>query len=576
MGKKNGLMRGVGKQMPVFPIIFSILTTCGWLVPNHYLPWLAAWGDGLAIQGVLLLALSLVASVRGVVQISWRLPALAAICLAMVLGQLAVGKLLFSGDAVMVSLYIGIWFCAVLCGNLMFASNNTSGAMDALLLAWLFVALISVGIALAQWTGALSLYIYAADLPPGGRPFANVAQPNHFCTLSFLGLCGLLWQHQRAKVGNAVFMLAASFLLFGMVASQSRTGWLQIGGLFAWGVMMRGRADLRITIKYLSACAGLFVLGVMLWPVLCEFLLLPSGRQLGEQMQAGVRLPYWWSMIDAIGREPFSGYGWLQTGVAQQRVALDHSAVGGLFEYSHNLVLDLLLWNGVPVAALILAILAGWFIRHVRTCRVPESAWLLLAIVGVFVHGMLEYPLAYAYFLIPVGLAMGAIESVSPNDKKMLRIPRWALLLFALSLWWLFTVVAGEYFKAEERFRSLRFELARIGTEHVLLPDANGNLLPQLYEFMSVYRIPARPNMPPEEVERMRRVSLRYGFPALLFRYSLAAGFNHQPDVARDTLVRICHMHAAERCREARDTWVEMRKNDPQLADIPLPEIPSR
>ena len=53
-----------------------------------------------------------------------------------------------------------------------------------------------------------------------------------------------------------------------------------------------------------------------------DALMLSAGRSMEDQMRAGVRLPYWWAMLDAIGREPLWGYGWQQVGAAQQRVAL--------------------------------------------------------------------------------------------------------------------------------------------------------------------------------------------------------------------------------------------------------------
>lgn len=506
--------------------LFAALTAAAWLVPNHYLPWVSAWSEALAIAGLLLLLPSVAAGAVNGGRVSWRLSGIAALCCAVILMQLATGKLLFAGDALMAMLYVSLLLAAVLTGGLMATSASRSDGLNALTAGWLIAALLSVGIALAQWTGTLSLGIYAADLPPGARPFANVAQPNHLCTLCFLGLCGLLWLHQRQRVNGAVFWLVAGLLLLGMVMSQSRTGWLQIGLLIAWGLAMQVRAGLRITRLQLLILGSMFVVGTVLWPAVCDALLLSAGRSMDDQMRAGVRLPYWWAMLDAIGREPLWGYGWQQVGAAQQRVALDHPAFGILFAHSHNLMLDLFLWNGVLIGGIIVAVLAWWFIAHIRACRDARVVWLLAPVGGVFTHGMLEFPLEYAYFLIPVGLAMGAVDGFSPAGGPSLRVPRWSVLSFSMLLSGVFVATAAEYIKVEENYRTQRMELARIGVPGIVTPVPELHLLTQLDVLLQVAHMEATPNMPADQVEWLRSASVRFGYPLVLQRYAVALALN--------------------------------------------------
>lgn len=552
----------------------SLATLCiaaAWLVPNHYPPWVAAWGDALAILGLLVLMASAMSNAASGVRVSWQLSSVAALSCFTLLLQFVTGKLLFGGDAVMAALYVGLWLGAVLVGRLLADSSSHHDGMNALMAAWLFAAVLSVGIALVQWTGAFSLGIYGADLPPGARPFANLAQPNNFSTLCFLGLCGLLWLHQLGRVRGTAFALAAGFLLLGIVLSQSRTGWLQIGLLIAWGFALRERASLRITRAQLLLLGAAFVAGVLLWPLVNDALLLTAGRSIGDQMQPGVRLPYWWAMLDAIGREPLTGYGWQQVGAAQQRVALDHPAIGAHFEHAHNLVLDLLLWNGVPVGGLIIGVLAWWFIAHMRACRDARVVWLLAAAGGVVTHGMLELPLEYAYFLIPVGLAMGAVDGFSPIGVS-LRVPRWAVLSFGGLLAAVFVWTAVEYIEVEENYRTLRMESAHIGVSGLVTPAPKLHLLTQLQAFLQFAHTEATPRMSAEQLDCMRQVSERFGYPPVLFRYALAAGLNGQPEISRQTLARLCRIHPLERCAEAREGWTALQVRYPQLAGVTPPE----
>lgn len=548
----------------------AILATA-WLVPNHYPPWVAAWGDGLAIFGFLFLLPSVAANSVVAGRISWQISIIAAASGIMLLAQFETGRLLFFGDVAMAALYVSLWLAAVLTGRYLAESTSRCDGVSALTTSWLFAALLSVGIALVQWTGALSLGIYAADLPPGARPFANLAQPNNFCTLCFLGLCGLLWLQQLRHVNSGVFWLASIYLLLGMVLSQSRTGWLQLGLLIMWGLVMRVRASLRITRLQLLVLGTAFVLGALLLPWISEALLLSGGRSLDDQMQAGMRLPYWRAMLDAIGSEPLWGYGWQQVGSAQQSVALDHPAIGDYFEHAHNLVLDLLLWNGVPVGGLIIVVLAWWFIAHIRACRDARVVWLLTAAGGVFVHGMLELPLEYAYFLIPVGLAMGAVDGLSPELLPSLRLPRWAVMSFSVLLSAVFVWTVVEYLEVEENYRTFRLEAAHIGVEGIVTPAPKLRLLTQLGAFLEFAHAEATPGMRPEQVDWMRKVSERFGYPSVLFRYALAAGLNGQPEVARETLARICRIHSRARCLEAREVWKTLQMRYPQLAEVTVP-----
>ena len=554
--------------------IFLGLTAAAWLVPNHYAPWTSAWGDGVAIVALLLLIPAMAVGAVSGGRLSWRLTGIAILCCVVILVQLATGKLLFAGDAWMAILYIGLWWASVLAGNLMAARVVPRDGFDMLAVAWIFGALLSVGVALVQWTSALSLGIYGVELPPGARPFGNVAQANHLCTLCFLGLCGVLWLHQRKKITGMSFGLAASFLLLGMVMTQSRTGWLQIGLLVVWAMVMRARAGLRIGRLQLAVLGLLFAAGVLLWPVICDVLLLTGTRSLDDQMRPGVRVLYWLSMLDAIGREPLWGYGWQQVGMAQQRVALDHPIVGELFDQSHNLLLDLLLWSGIPIGSLIVVVLASWFLVHVRACRDARVVWMLAAVGGVFAHSMVELPLQYAYFLIPVGLAMGAVDSYSSADTRTLHVSRWTALGIAAMLGAMFVGTSINYLKAEENYRTLRMESARIGVDRIVTPAPKLRLLTQLEALLLLARTEATTNMRPEQVDWMRRVSQRFGYPPVLFRYALAAGLNGQPDVARETLARICRIHAAPRCEEAKEGWATLQAHYPALAGIEIADKP--
>jgi len=227
------------------------------LVPNHYPPWISAWNESVAIAGLLGLTLSLALGTRKEVLVSYQLLAVAVICTFTIIGQQLAGRMFFLGDGVMALMFVLLWLIAVLAGRMLTEQAvGQQAVVDTLFVSWVFASIFSVAIALVQWTGALALGIYGAEMPIGGRPFGNLGQPNHLSTLCFLGLVGLNWLYQEKKLDGLPFVLATNFLLFGMALTQSRTGWLQVGLLALWALIQKNRAGLRISRFYLLMLGG--------------------------------------------------------------------------------------------------------------------------------------------------------------------------------------------------------------------------------------------------------------------------------------------------------------------------------
>lgn len=544
------------------------LLPVAWLLPNHYPPWLSAWQDGVA-----LLVLSALASVfkRGTeIPAPWAVGI--AVALAAVALQWGVGLLMFGGDALAVAVYVvafGLSLTVGLAHSLPRQADRLR-LLPTLSLGVVLAASASVGIALVQWTGAINLGIWGADLPPGGRPFGNVAQPNHLCSIAFVGLCSLALLRERGLVGRAGFALGAVWMLLGMVMTGSRTGWLQVAALLLMALALARRCDARVGLWQVAALALVYGLGVLAWPAINEALLLAPGRAVDELASGGTRPLHWAAMLTAIAHEPWFGYGWQQVSVAQVRTADLQPHVGEYIEHSHNLFLDLLVWNGVPVGLLLIGILVWWFVTRLARCRDATVFWLMACITGLGAHAMVEYPLSYAYFLIPLGLWIGAVDGLQGQGARWVmpaRTMQAAGLLFGGLLAW----VAVDYLKAEQAFRLLRLESARIGAAGLTTPPPDLHLLTQLEAFQRFAHTQARAGMSEAELDAMRKVTERFAFPPSMFRYALAQGLNGQPDGAALTLLRLCRIHAPVRCEEGRQAWASLQQQHPVLRDIAYP-----
>jgi len=539
-----------------------------WLMPNHYLPWPSAWQDGVALA--LLFGGALAARQRTTLPLVWV--AAISIAAATVALQWATGRIMFGGDALMVLLYLGAFILSISLGSTLPEPRREVNpwALDVVASVTVLSAVASVGIALVQWTGSVSLGIWSADLPPGARPFANVAQPNHLCTLAFLGVCALLHLREKERIGTAGFWLGSSYLLAGMVLSASRTGWVQVAALVVLAVAFQRRTASRIRATNVAGLAIIYIVGTFAWPAINDGLLLSGGRGVTQQIEGGARVPLWIALIDAVGREPWWGYGWQQVAAAQQAVALDHPPIQRHFEHSHNIALDLLVWAGIPLGGLIIALGAGALVIQARALRDPRALWLIAAVLGLVLHGLLELPLEYAYFLLPMGLALGAANALCKAGPQV-QFSVWGLRTAGLVGALLFTAIAMEYLEAEQNHRLLRLESARIGTTRIESPAPELRLLTQLRGILEFARVEGRPGMDPAVVDRMRAVSLRYPFPPVMIRYALVAGLNGRRAEASLTLARLCSMHPPARCGEARDSWAALRVRYPVLLEVEKP-----
>jgi len=476
------------------------------------------------------------------------------------------GKIVYLQDAAISSLYL-VGFALCISAGATLAQRHRSTLLDGLGLALIAAGIVSVGLGLIQWLGLASSWM-VANLPRGGRPFANLAQPNHLCTLLGMAAVMTIRGFERRQLSGPVASLAVAWFSFGIAMTQSRTGWLFVAALVLWWATARTRAGLRLSTSAVLTGAVAFVAVVVSWPAINEALML-TAHPLEARLQPGTRLLHWQTLLDAAWRAPWAGYGWTQVSLAQLAAALDHPASHEWILNSHNLAVDLLIWNGLPLGGALIAVLAWWFVRQLTTCDSVDRWALLLAVAVVFIHAALEFPLDYTYFLFPAGLMMGAADHLrATKDARALpsiaRPGFVAVLVVAcgVSGW-----AVSDYLRVQSAATQLRFVMARIGVDKVSeAPVPETVLLDALREFHRFLLTPAKPGLGAQELEAARDVMQRYPVPPAMLRYALMAGLNGRPDEASTTLALLCKIHSVERCREAHESWTQLRVQYPELA----------
>jgi hypothetical protein len=554
-----------------FSALILAAVPASWLLANHYSPWHSAWQEGAALC---LLATSLLLYNRSA-QISRLWIAFLVIALSNVAAQLLAQKIYFGGDALMAALYLVAFGLAIAAGSA-FGQGEAADRdrqLTALGVGLVASALVSTGIALAQWTATAPPSIWLAEMAPGGRPYGNVAQPNHLSTICMLGLVGAALLRQLGELRRGAFWVTAAWLLLGMVMSASRTGWVQVSLLILL-VMTSGPGQrLALSRRETLALGAIYAACVFVWPGVNSLLHLQEGRTLADAAQSGTRLLHWKAMLDAVAREPWWGYGWQQVSVAQVTGAERHPAVGEYIEHTHNLALDLLVWNGVPIGATLILLLVWWGFTRLRTAGPPCGHWMMLGVLVIVAHALVEFPVEFAYFLIPLGLFIGAVDALR-NQPSSLRLPAGVIKAGGLCMAVVLGLVGKDYLAAEQGHRLLRLESSRIGVQGLQTAPPRLTWLTQLGSLLAFAHERATPGMSTANVEWMRRVSERYAYPPVMLRYALAAGLNEQPAEAKRALQRLCLIHGRLRCAEAADAWRNLQSSYPPLRSIPEPSMP--
>ncbi len=270
--------------------------------------------------------------------------------------------------------------------------------MHAFLFGVMIAALFNAGVALLQsfapnWTNDSWI---ASSAPAIGSPTdhgserigGNLRQPNQLATLMIWGLLSATFLLRRL----AVLWLAVSLpLLATLFATGSRVGVLSLVLIVGVALLRSRRARAWPRAAWLAA--GLVAL-VLLWFAASAFTRATAEPALAQ------RLALWRDVWTLIQHSPWLGVGWGQLNFAWTLTPLPARAPD-VFDHAHSLPLNLAAELGWPVAAGVLALLALTLWRARAAVRSRDGATAFLMLATILLHSLFEYPLWFAYFLLP-------------------------------------------------------------------------------------------------------------------------------------------------------------------------------
>lgn len=539
------------------------LLSLAWLIPNISSPWISFWMETVAVTGLVFMSIATIKYKN--ISLDRRVIFLFLFFIAIQIFNLLLRPNAYYGDYFLGIFYFFCFFAAITIGQ------NNPDYFEKIFSIFLITALVSLGIALAQWLNLDFDRMYLREIPPNSRPFANTGQPNHLGTLMVWGMIAALAIRAQAKISVATTLLLLAALSFGAALTQSRTALIQFIGCSVLIIFFRRRNILPISSIWAVIAIGMIFIFTLLLPDISIWLGTAVERSVSETGIKTNRTQHWLSMLDAIAVHPWIGWGW--QGAAQAQLQGTQFAIKeSIYQYTHNIALDIIIWFGLPAGIILLILISHKYFIIFKKTRTPAQAFGFLAFFAFTIHCLLEYPFSYMHLLIPAGIFFGLASNEPTNERN--KIPSIFIkpIIFISSCLIIFIVF--EYKKIEEYTMGLRFSYANIG--QIKLPDSPSViLLTQALSLAKKTNLRPKENINTDEANEYFQAAMRYGTLRLLLHAALAAGFQENPLKSKEFLMNICKIHSPSGCLYAQSMWSEWKESYPfSIGKIDFPVTP--
>lgn len=407
------------------------------LNPAFYPPWNSFISEYLVFWSLLVL---LPLFSKGVIHV----PRVSLFFIALILipiTQYLLGQAFYFDRAALSVLYIiSFWLALIIGFN---SLDRYQSSLDYFYAVIIGCGLVSSVIALTQWFNiALSLDWV---LPVQSRPVANMGQSNHLATFLLLGCIACLYFYEHKKLNNIFLIIASLLFIFVIAMTQSRTAWVSALFLYFYWLSAYKRDLLKFTIKTQTLFLCAFIGSVVVLPFAKAFVTQSATLNVIERTTSSAgfqRIQIWQQALDAIQQRPLWGYGWNQSYFAQY-ATIKPGYAKEFFSSFHNIFLDVLVWCGIPLGITIIIVCVSIVMKLLLKSVQPSQICMISAICVILIHALLEFPLSYSYFLLPLGFMLGVLfYELNFNDIKIKGI--YSGLIFLVGVW-LSLFVAKEY-----------------------------------------------------------------------------------------------------------------------------------
>jgi len=284
-------------------------------------------------------------------------------------------------------------------------------------------------------TAIALLQVFAPDALDGdwiarsglaGRAVGNLRQPNHLSSM-MLGAAVALVPLAAVRSSRLVWATPLfALFVFVILLSGSRTGGVGVGVLALWGMLdrrlSRGVRALLIAAPLFYGAGWLFM---STWAQNGHHTFGAAAR-LSEGEISGSRFGIWSNTLALIRENPWAGVGWGEFNFAWSLSPFPGRPTA-FFDHTHNLPLQLVVELGLPLGGAVLVLLAFALFQAFRRVSAGDgargvagrSAFVMVLLMAL--HSQLEYPLWYAYFLLPAAWAWGYSLAQPPVPDRLAR-----------------------------------------------------------------------------------------------------------------------------------------------------------
>ena len=307
--------------------------------------------------------------------------------------------------------------------------------MGVLVIAGIITAL-AIVLQMLGWQGVLSPWLQKSASYPRHGGF--MGQPNLSATLMNCAIVSLVFlfpaQAQKAAAPSAWRCAILGLLLWAIVGTSSRTGYIEILALAGLLMLVRKRFE----VSWVWLALPLWLLLMLGLGELMASHQVVSSQLVGDSSQAvgassAHRLRIWrdiWTMIQSA---PWLGVGWHQLQVREVLMP----GISEPVDHAHNVFLQIQVELGVLGSLGLLAFLAHVWLRvKPWQCQRPHE-WVMLAVAMMLgMHSMLEYPLWHALFLFLLAFAMALLPGFERHFHMRPRLSGGlGVALLALTVW---------------------------------------------------------------------------------------------------------------------------------------------
>lgn len=255
-----------------------------------------------------------------------------------------------------------------------------------------------------------------------GRAVGNMRQPNHLSSLLLWAIVAVVWLGEARVLQRVGAQALAALFVLVVVLTASRTGALSMLLLAAWGAFDRRLSrSARGWLIAVPLVYALFWFATGAWADATHHVFGGETRFTTQGDISSSRWGIWANTLQLIAMHPWVGVGFGDFNFAWTLTPFPGRPVA-FFDHTHDLVLQFLVELGMPLGSAVVALMAAavWFglrsaWRAARAASVgagPSSSSTLrqaafMMVLLILLHSLLEYPLWYAYFLLPAAFAFG-------------------------------------------------------------------------------------------------------------------------------------------------------------------------